>query len=93
MLSDGWQCREYQLWAQKTWRDGVPIEGFKSDLQVWHYFYMDCTGPLLPNVKLRYNYVLVLIDSCSRYQFAYPLRSLNAKNVSNYWHTNSYDAC
>jgi transposase InsO family protein len=77
------ECRECQLRARKTWRDRVPIEGFKRDPQVWHYFYMDCTGPMMPNVNLRYNYVIVLIDSCSRYPFAYPLRSLSAKNIAD----------
>jgi hypothetical protein len=75
------ECVECQLRARKTWRDRVPIQGTKRDLQVWHYFYMDCAGPIVPNANLRYNYAVVLIDSCSRYPFAYPLRSLSAKNI------------
>jgi len=75
------ECVECQLRARKTWRDRVPIRGTLRDPDVWHYFYMDCAGPIVPNANLRYNYVLVLIDSCSRYPFAYPLRSLSAKNV------------
>ena len=77
------ECNECQLRARKTWKDRVPIHGTIRDTDVWHYFYMDCAGPIVPNANLRYNYVLVLIDSCSRYPFAYPLRTLSAKNVCN----------
>jgi hypothetical protein len=35
----------------------------------------------VPNANFRYNYAVVLIDSCSRYPFASPLRSLSAKNI------------
>jgi len=39
-------------------------------------------GPF-SNQKVEYNYALVLCDSNTRYPFAYPLRSLSAKNVCN----------
>jgi len=77
------ECVECQLRARKTWRDRVPIRGTTRDTAVWHYFYMDCAGPIVPNANLRYNYILVLIDSCSRYPFAYSSKSLSAKNVCN----------
>jgi len=43
--------------------------------------FMDCYGPIQPNVKLKQNYALIAVDSCSRYPFSYPLSSLHAKNV------------
>ena len=44
---------------------------------------MDCLGPLVPNQNLKYNYALVLCDSCSRYPVAFALTSLSSKNVCN----------
>ena len=77
------ECNECQLRARRTFRDRVPIEGTRRDPQVFHYFFMDCAGPIIPNQNLRYNYFVILIDSCSRYPFAYPLKSLTAKHICN----------
>ena len=40
-------------------------------------------GPLFSSQNVEFNYALVLCDSNTRYPFAYPLRSLSAKNVCN----------
>jgi hypothetical protein len=61
----------------------VKIRGTTRDLQVWQFFNMDCAVPMVSNVKLRYNHVLVLVDSCSWYPFAYPIKSLSTKSVSD----------
>ena len=75
------ECEQCQLRARNTVFDRVPIKPMVYDTQVFHTMYMDCYGPIQPNVKLKYNYALIVVDSCSRYQFSYPLRSLTAKNV------------
>ena len=46
-------------------------------------FYADCGGPLFPNQNTSaYNYFIVLCDSATSFPFAYPLRSLTAKNIA-----------
>ena len=56
----------------------TPIPRHESVFQVW---VTDCLGPLLPNQNVKYNYALVLSDSCSRFPVAFTLTSLAAKNV------------
>jgi len=50
-----------------------------------HEYFIPCSWTVMglyePNVKLKYNYALIVVDSCSRYPFSYPLSSLHAKNV------------
>jgi Integrase core domain/Integrase zinc binding domain len=75
------ECQQCQLRARKTVFDRVPIKPTVYDDQVFHTMFMDCYGPIQPNVKLKFNYALIVVDSCSRYPFSYPLRSLHAKNV------------
>jgi len=38
-------------------------------------------GPIVPSEKLMYNYAVLIIDSATRYPFAYPLRAANTKNI------------
>ena len=75
------ECQQCQFRARKTVFDRVPIKPTVYDDQVFHTMFMDCYGPIQPNVKLKFNYALIVVDSCSRYPFSYPLRSLHAKNV------------
>jgi len=44
---------------------------------------MDCLDPLFHSQKVEFNYALVICDNNTRYPFAFPLRSLSAKNVCN----------
>jgi hypothetical protein len=75
------ECQQCQFRARKTVFDRVPIKPTVYDTQVFHTMFMDCYGPIQPNVHLRYNYALIIVDSCSRYPFSYPLRSLHARNI------------
>ena len=75
------ECQQCQFRARKTVFDRVPIEPTVYDDQVFHTTFMDCYGPIQANAKLKFNYALIVVDSCSRYPFSYPLRSLHAKNV------------
>jgi len=61
--------------------DRIPINPTIYDTQLFHTMFMDCYGPIQPNFKLKHNYALIVVDSCSRYPFSYPLSSLHAKNV------------
>ena len=78
-------CRNCEI-CQKTARvtvwDRVPITAVPRAQYAFQVFYTDCAGPLFPNQKTSaYNYFIVLCDSATSFPFAYPLRSLTAKNV------------
>ena len=74
-------CDVCQKRARITYLDRVPIAAIPRDTEVFRHWFMDCAGPFLPSQKVPFNYVLILIDSASRYPFAYPLRSLTARSV------------
>ena len=60
-------------------KDRVPIQIVERDAIPFAHLYMDVIGPLLP--KAEYNYCLCLIDSNTRFPFAFPLRAVTAKAV------------
>ena len=76
-------CHLCQKRRRVTVYDRVPINPIPRNEVAFDCLVMDCLGPLFPSQKLGYNYALVLCDSNTRYPFAYPLRSLSAKNVCN----------
>ena len=76
-------CHECQKRRRVTVYDRTPIVPVPRDDNVFQCFVMDCLGPLFPNQKVKYNYALVVCDSCSRFPFAFALTSLTAKNVCN----------
>jgi len=76
-------CHLCQKRRRVTVYDRVPINPIPRNEVAFDCLVMDCLGPLFPSQKLEYNYALVLCDSNTRYPFAYPLRSLSAKNVCN----------
>jgi len=76
-------CHVCQKRRRVTVHDRTPISPIPRGEVVFDTWVMDCLGPLNPNVKVEYNYALVLCDSCSRYPVAFALRSLTAKSVCN----------
>jgi len=68
---------------RSTVYDRNPIIPLPRDEVPFDCLVMDCLGPLMPSQKVEFNYALVLCDSNTRYSFAFPLRSLSAKNVCN----------
>ena len=76
-------CDYCQKHRRVTVYDRVPISPVPRSSTVFDCFVMDTLGPLFPNQNVKYNYCLVLIDSCSRYPVAFPLKSLTAKCVCN----------
>jgi hypothetical protein len=75
------KCATCQLRARQMKTDRVPISVVDRGEHVFRKLYCDVCGPFLPAQKLRYNHALVLVDSVSRYPFAYPLSSLHARNI------------
>ena len=73
------QCHECQMKARAVVKDRVPISVIPRDPVPFSHLYMDIIGPLFEYGE--YKYCLCLIDSHTRYPFAYPLRSATAKAV------------
>ena len=73
------QCHECQLKARAVIKDRVPISVIPRDPVPFSHLYMDVIGPLLD--KAEYKYCLCLIDSHTRFPFAFPLRSVTVKAV------------
>jgi len=76
-------CDHCQKHRRVTVYHRVPISPVPRNNTVFDCFVMDCMGPFFPNQNVKYNYCLVLCDSCSRYPFAFSLKSLTAKSVCN----------
>jgi len=74
-------CHECQKRRRVTAYDRVPIVPIPRHESVFQVWVMDCLGLLFPNQNVKYNYALVLCDSCSRLPVAFALTSLTAKNV------------
>jgi len=72
-------CLACQKKARVIIKDRVPISVVPRDQVPFSHLYMDVIGLLLD--KAEYNFCLCLIDSHSRYPFAFPLRSVTAKAV------------
>jgi len=74
-------CKMCQLHARATCFDHVPIRVIPRDGAVFRHFQVDVMGPIVPSEKLKYNYAVLIIDSATRYPYAYPLRAANTKNI------------
>ena len=76
-------CLACQKKARAVIRDRVPISIVQRDQVPFSHLYMDVVRPLLN--KAEYNFCLCLIDSHTRFPFAFPLRSVNAKAVASFF--------
>jgi len=72
-------CLACQKKARAVIKDRVPISVVPRDQVPFSHLHMDLVGPLLN--KAEYYFCLCLIDSNTRFPFAFPLRSVNAKAV------------
>jgi len=72
-------CHECQLKARVVVKDRISISVIPRDPLPFAHLYMDVIGPLLDRAE--YKYCLCLIDTHTRYPFAFPLRSVTAKAV------------
>jgi len=72
-------CLACQKKARAVIKDRVPISIVPRDQVPFSHLYIDVVGPLLN--KAEYNFCLCLIDSHTRFPFALPLKSVNAKAV------------
>jgi len=62
-------CEVCQLRSRKTVFDRVPIKACVPEDEPFRTMMMDCFGPIKPNVNLKYNYVLIIVDVATRYPF------------------------
>lgn len=72
-------CFQCQKRSRLLVKDRVPISVIPRDEVPFSHLYMDCIGPLLENAE--WNYCLCIIDSATRWPFAFPLRAQTAKAV------------
>ena len=72
-------CIDCQRKARAVVRDRIPIAVVPRDEIPFSHLYMDVIGPLME--KADYTYCLCIIDSCTRFPFAFPLRAVTAKAV------------
>ena len=72
-------CVDCQRKARLLMKDRVPISVIPRDVVPFSHLYMDVIGPLFD--KAEYNYCLCIIDSCTRFPFAFPLRAVTARAV------------
>ena len=72
-------CLACQKKTRAVIKDRVAISIVPRDLVPFSDLYMDVVGPLLN--KAEYNFCLCLIDSHTRFPFAFPLRSVNALSL------------
>ena len=72
-------CLECQQKARAILKHRVPIHVIPGDQRPGTHLFMDVIGPLFDNAE--YNYCLCVIDSHTRFPFAFPLRSVTAKEV------------
>ena len=78
------RCEICQKTARVTVWDRTPITAIPRAQYAFQQFYVDCAGPLFPNQKTSaYNYFIVLCDSATSFPFAYPLRTLTARNIAD----------
>ena len=78
------RCDICQRKKRLTYLDRVPITPVERAELVNTHFFLDCLGPMIVDAnapKPRYNYAVVLVDSCSRFPFCTPLSSMTAKSV------------
>jgi hypothetical protein len=72
-------CLECQRKARLVVKDRIPISVIPRDEIPFSHLYMDCIGPLFDQAE--FNYCLCIVDSATRWPFAFPLRAQTAKAV------------
>jgi len=72
-------CLACQKKARAVVKDRVPITVIPRDEIPFSHIYLDIIGPLTEQAYLQF--CLCVIDSCIRFPFAFPLRSVTAKAV------------
>ena len=72
-------CFQCQRHSRKSKLDRVPIEPVARSRVSFDQVNIDLIGPLSPKSSSGHEYVLCLVDSCTRWAEAEPLKSLTAK--------------
>ena len=78
------RCDICQHRRHVTYLDRTPISPIPRAEVPFEHMFMDCLGPIFPDPlgpKPRYNYALLVVDSCTRFPFCQPLSNMSAKQV------------
>ena len=73
-------CQDCQLRARKTVFDRVPIEPVIREGKTFEQMSVDCLGPILKSGR-GHEFVLVAVDSHSKWVEAVPLKRINAQSI------------
>ena len=74
-------CAACQKHLRRTKRDKIPIKPVTRADVAFQHVNVDIIGPLSPKSSRGHEYVLCLIDSCTRWPEAVPLKTLTAKET------------
>jgi len=73
-------CNTCQRRARVTGWDRVPISAIPRAENAFTHWFMDIGGPL-SSENMQYPYVLIMVDSMSRYAVGYALRTVTARSI------------
>ena len=73
-------CQICQKHARITCHDRVAIKAIELDARPFRVWFVDVSGPLFQD-NTQFKYVVVMVDSATRFPFAKAIRTPNAKNV------------
>src|SRR5207244_5792236 len=76
-------CTACQLHARKSKLDRVPITPVIRADVAFDHVYVDLIGPLQPASSKNHKYILCLVDSCTRWSEAIPLKTLTAVETAD----------
>ena len=71
-------CLQCQTRARITYKDRIPITVVPRDPIPYRHLYCDIIGPMFENVA---TYCFTVIDSCTRFPFAFPLKSETSQAI------------
>ena len=74
-------CKKCQMCLRKTKADRIPIVAVERSNSPFEQVNIDLIGPIEPKSSRGYRYVICLVDSCTKWADAKPLKSLTAKET------------
>src|SRR6266581_6219050 len=76
-------CTDCQKQRRITVWDRVPIQAVERPDVAFDTISIDCAGPIVPPSASGHNFILVILDHCTRWCDCIPLKTLTAKEACN----------
>ncbi|GFO35039.1 Zinc finger protein [Plakobranchus ocellatus] len=81
-----WQGKPYKIRCQRSFPKGqtakVPLSAVPLIDEPFSRVAVDLVGPIVPSSERGFKYILVLVDYCTRYPEAVPLKSITTEAVA-----------